>query len=320
MNGGARSLAVGVLLLTAGVRSAHADDDVVSAHLAWTAAASCLSRAALEERVSARLGRDAFVARDRAGALVAGSLRRTRDGWVAVLQLRRRDGAIVGTRELHVPGPDCAALDEPLTLVLALLVDLPQSDVRLQLPEPPARASRWAVSVETGAAASVGPTPSLAPGLRAAIGVVAPGLPRLELAGAIFAATQTEPGPAGVEVDARQVGVAACTPTVETGRLWLRGCLGVDMVALRGRGFGFARNHVKDRVLFAPAARGALGWTLVGPLSAAATIDMNVPLARPTFYASTNGGTARRELHEPAAVGVVGSLGLSLAMPTGSSR
>src|SRR5687767_7320670 len=75
------------------------------------AGAGCMDGAALARAVEAQLERRVF---DEAGAevVVVGAARRTEDGWVAELALRRMDGTAIGTRELRTPAAECAALDE----------------------------------------------------------------------------------------------------------------------------------------------------------------------------------------------------------------
>lgn len=94
----------------------------------------CLDAARLAAGVERRLARDVFAETDPVDVTVTARL--TRDGarFVAALTMTVERGEVAGTRTLVAERSDCRQLDDSLTLVTALLVDLPRRDIVLRLP------------------------------------------------------------------------------------------------------------------------------------------------------------------------------------------
>lgn len=60
-----------------------------------------------------------------ADLVVAGKIGRSeRDVWSASIEMRRADGASLGTRELATRSKSCSALDEPVALALGIMLDV----------------------------------------------------------------------------------------------------------------------------------------------------------------------------------------------------
>jgi hypothetical protein len=85
-------------------------------------AEGCLSAAALAERVELRVGRMLFVTAGEAGLFVDGYVEPAPAGagFVVALSLSQPDGKVLGRRELRFPDADCAAIDDPVALVIAV--------------------------------------------------------------------------------------------------------------------------------------------------------------------------------------------------------
>jgi hypothetical protein len=84
-------------------------------------AESCISAAALAQRVEARVGRALFVAIGEAGLFVDGYVSPDRDrGWHVTLELSEPGGKVLGRREMQFAGDDCSAIDEAVALVIAV--------------------------------------------------------------------------------------------------------------------------------------------------------------------------------------------------------
>lgn len=132
--------------------------------------ATCPSADALRAAVERLLGRAVFQADD-ADIQLDVAVVRGENGRGARLTLARRDGTLVGTRELSSESASCAALLEPLALVVALLIDLPRDHVSLTLPTPrPSPTDVTRVAPPPTAPPSPSAHPS-APTLDVAIGV-----------------------------------------------------------------------------------------------------------------------------------------------------
>jgi hypothetical protein len=89
----------------------------------------------LAAAVDARLGRAVFVAP--ADVIVDVVIAREGGAFVAQLAMIDRTGQSRGSRTLRRRGARCAALLDALSLVIALLVDLPVTDLELTLPDEP---------------------------------------------------------------------------------------------------------------------------------------------------------------------------------------
>ena len=85
---------------------------------------SCIATQALARSVEERLGRHVFVSAAEADVSVEGRIeKRSAGGWHSVITIRDGKGALLGTRELDRPDASCDAMNEPLALVIAVMID-----------------------------------------------------------------------------------------------------------------------------------------------------------------------------------------------------
>jgi hypothetical protein len=139
------ALRAAVLGLVLGAASARALDPVAPG-LNWVrlpGAESCISAHALAARVEERVGRVLFVTIAEAGLSVDGSVKRgAPDGWDVILDVSDPAGRVLGRRELHFAGDDCAVIDESVTLVIAVTLYPNTGLVDAGIPLDPDTASR----------------------------------------------------------------------------------------------------------------------------------------------------------------------------------
>lgn len=117
-----------VLLSSAAHAQQLSNDQRTTAALNWVrmpGAESCVSPQALARATEARMARRVFVSIADASLSIEGRIERVRapDGWRAVIRAARAAGE-VGSREVRVASPDCAAIDERVVVVVALLLDI----------------------------------------------------------------------------------------------------------------------------------------------------------------------------------------------------
>jgi hypothetical protein len=97
------------------------------ASLSWVrlpGAEDCIGAAELAALVEERIGRPVLQAPSRAETSIEGRVAADgEDGWLAVIDVADRRGALVGRRELRVRGEPCSALDRPASLIISLLID-----------------------------------------------------------------------------------------------------------------------------------------------------------------------------------------------------
>jgi hypothetical protein len=84
-------------------------------------AESCISAAALAQRVEARVGRMLFAAVGDAGLFVDGHVRpRAEQGWEVTLELSEPQGKVLGRRQMQFESGACSVIDEAVALVIAV--------------------------------------------------------------------------------------------------------------------------------------------------------------------------------------------------------
>jgi hypothetical protein len=84
-------------------------------------AESCISAAALAQRVETRVGRALFVAVGEAGLFVDGHVRPLPErGWHVTLELSDPGGKLLGRREMQFEADACSAIDDAVALVIAV--------------------------------------------------------------------------------------------------------------------------------------------------------------------------------------------------------
>ncbi|MBL8679873.1 MAG: hypothetical protein JNK05_11940 [Myxococcales bacterium] len=129
------------LVATKNAHAQSAQDAVPASSVAlnWVrmpGAESCSAPQTLARMVSARVGGAVFVAVNEADWAIEGRIERRGRAWVATLSAARMPGE-VGTRVIERVAPDCAAIDEQIITVIALLLDA--NRVRPQPPTQPAQ-------------------------------------------------------------------------------------------------------------------------------------------------------------------------------------
>jgi hypothetical protein len=84
-------------------------------------AEQCVSAAQLAAKVEARVGRVLFVTPYEAEVFVDGFVRKAASqGWDVTLDVSDPDGRVLGKRDMHFDGEDCAVIDDGVALVIAV--------------------------------------------------------------------------------------------------------------------------------------------------------------------------------------------------------
>lgn len=308
----------------------------VSVAFAYDAAPTCTSEAAVKRAVEARLARSVFVEQSADVSVeVKVEPRDEAGGWVANVTLRAQGGNWLGARELQTPSPRCSDLDEPLSLVLALMVDVPKDELppppetpvaapppaprilRVPAPQPPTPAPRaerrraFHGELGVGGVLGVGLLPDLALGFRGSILLRPPGFWPVELGALLYRRAQAQSAGGGSDFDAAGADIAVCPLQVDSGSLRGLACATQSLGRLNVSGYGFDENqeHSRFYALFGVRARLALGLTswLAGRVSA----NVEVPVTRDEFYFTNAEGERERVFRSAPLVGS-GELGMEL--------
>lgn len=308
--------------------------------LALEAPPECISERELSARVERILDRPFFVSRPEA-AVIARATLVSRDGtWSFTLELVTNDGAVIGRREARYAGGSCRSLDPSISVITAILVELPVVATVLRLAEaetsdpaddgpatdpvplpsstPPApspqaptgRAPAWEVRTAALAALSVGLLPDVAFGAGALFALVPDtDWPALVLEARWLApSTRLDEAGRGGTFWIADAHLGAC-PSWAIHVLRLGGCVTVGAGAIVADAIGLegARSGTLAPLLSARAAFEAR--LVLAPLDVRVTIGADVPLLRHEFVRDQ--GTDRQTLiHAPAPAALAISLGI----------
>lgn len=318
------SRGLGLLLgIAAPVRPAFSGERQLTAHLDWTAPTTqrCPTAAGTVRAVETRLNRTVFVQDSQADLFLTVALESKGATWLAKLTLLDADRKTLGTRELESNSHDCAALSDVLPVVIALLVDASQRDIRLDLPEPsysppvakplvlPSRPATLMSSHQPQASPMrlgwrvqgegfYGLLPEIAPGA-SVVGFVDPARRNLTLELWLGALSSTKSN-AEVRFSLIHAGAGLCP------NLWqhtVRGaiCGGIDAGRLQSLGQGFDVNQSNTTLHVDLRAMIKIDVPIVRPWFAHLGAGVLFPMIRQQFVGEVT-PQARTTLHRPALV------------------
>jgi hypothetical protein len=335
------ALASAFVILTCSSAS-YAQDAPVSAALSLEAERKeCVTEPALKRAVEARLEREVFVEPSGADMLVEVVIRNrpAAAGFISTITLRGNAGGWLGTREIESDDDDCAALGESLSLVLALMVDIPKDELpkprpelpaettkpaprRLRLPRsefrrtrpPPAPpASRKPVQFGAGVAAvaTVGVLPGIAPGVRAHVSVSPPEFWTTELGASLYRDSRSDMGKLGSTFGLMTADLSVCPLDFRATPWTVRGCALQTIGRIVARGYGFDANREESRFTYSFGV-GAQALAQVTELIALRFgITAQVPAVRDRFFYADSSGQSV-SIHRALPVIAIGELGIAL--------
>ncbi|MEM7604407.1 MAG: hypothetical protein AAF411_03550 [Myxococcota bacterium] len=310
--------------------SAIAAAQFATAHLQWEDdSPECPPASALMNGVETALARTVFTRAEEADLIVNGRFAREDDERVARFEVNRRDGERVGDREVR-SARGCAALAEPLSLVLALVLDVPRAEVAAEeVQEPlapePERASEapappsstpirlpalersrpiWG-EIDLGAGISAGMTPNPSAAFALAGGVRI-GWASIRASAFVTHRSTVRADDGGADLVLAGAGGAACLGRAK--RWSFDGCLEAHWRRAYGRGFGFnvARRTRGDYLLVGVGARWDVA--LVGPLRVFAYPRLLVATRRVRAVVVEPGGSEQLFRASPVALELLAGL------------
>lgn len=311
------------------------------ASLGWTrleGAEGCIGAGDLARAVEALLGKRAFVSAAESELSIEGRVApRAEGGFRASLEVADRDGQSLGRRDLDTSADDCRALDEPLRLAIALMVD-PEGALGAPSPpppEPPPPASPplesapqpspistpppaptpWRGDLALGATFGFGLLPSVAPGLVLSASLEPPWFVPLESVLSVYL-PQSIASPAGLEASLFTMrGEGYVCPLSHVGEtLGARACLGGELGLLSAEGAAVDDAEEGLRVQFGVGLRGRLGLRVAAPLGLYAAGSVAVRPLREGFATLDEAG-GQVELFRPSLVNGALELGAELRFP-----
>ncbi len=234
-------------------------------------------------------------------------------GWQADLGFTKSDGEALGDRSLQSKDAACAALTDPLSLVIALMVEDTEAQVTLHVPAPQPSPAAVANANRVSANLNVawGLLPNLGFGATAGFeATVADGWLPLRLDSTFWFPSSSEPAGPGGSFWAWQGGLGLC-PTVLAATVQGRVCGRVEAGAMRGQGSGLPRNETATKPYADVGVYAVLSFPLFSSLAGFVEIGVAAPWIRPRFvYYDPNGFPV--EVHRPHAVIPWGGIGIEL--------
>ncbi len=334
-----------MLLLASGSAAAEAGRTSSLSWLRMPGADSCIATQALARSVEERLGRHVFVSAAEADVSVEGRIekRGKGPGWHAVITVRDGKGALLGTRDVDRPDTSCETMSEPLTLIIAVMIDPDASlsgpppapappaapppvpapaPAPAPVPEPPApppppKKDPLRVEGGVGAILTSGLAPAFDPGVVFTGLLYPPGVP-VGLRGytVLLLPMDAEKDGARGSFDTLYLGGSLC-PTLRKKRIVGMLCAGGQLGGMRSHAETKGRGiEEKTLPLWNLAAEARVSFPVLPPLSVNAGVAGIVPLLRPTFqYTGAAPGAGQDNLHKVSPVAVSADVGIAFFFP-----
>lgn len=281
-----------------------------TACLAWNAATECPTSLETARAIEDVLGRRLFKGTS-CDLRVNASLRRDeRQNWEAELSFARKDGTALGTRTLQSPSPSCKSLKNPISLVVALMVEDTEAQATLRVPKEPEPLDRHTI-VFTNLAGSKGLLPTADLGTTLGMDFLAGSWFPSRVDTTVWMPESATPAGRGGHFWAWQAGLAACPTrgTVDS----VRGgfCIGTQAGVMHGRGLGLSPTDSATRAYVDLETRAIVSVPVWASLALTAYVGAAIPLLRPQFaYLDTSGASV--DVHRTSAVVLLAGLGLEL--------
>jgi len=264
-------------------------------------AESCIGEDALRRSVETLLQRRIFAPLEQTAVFIRGRVTRGAQRFQAELSLVVGDGSVVGERTLESETAECASLDQPLSLVVALAIDslraLPKSTLRLD--ERPNR--RWFGEVALAGSYERGllPAPRIGFGLDARLH--SPSLWPIELGvfGWPFPTTAQIPSGPGAEIVALGGRAGLCPWLAQGASVGLRLCVGAQAGRFVAKGVSVDISRSPSSWMIGVAGRLALWVPLGRRFALEPSVGAFFPFIRYRFTYTDESGQERSVYQEP---------------------
>ncbi|HEX2671413.1 MAG TPA: hypothetical protein VHM25_11105 [Polyangiaceae bacterium] len=298
--------------------------------LVWdggTVSPACDRSAELARNVAAYLGRDAF--EPNAPLSIRIGLRRSPDDRALIADISKvgEDGKVIGVRSVSAGG-SCETLDDPLTLVVALMLDAPPEEPApvapvptpepLTAPEPTehdplerdpdpeeTNTEPGFALISAGVGSSIGllPFPNYGPRLQIELkprrfwGISLSGL-------ALFGSHTDLPGSGSIDFRSILAGAALCPLDTLRDRYWLAACGGVEVAWIEAEGSGLSPHRRKTDWTLSPSLQLQAARQVAGPLLLGGLLGVSFPISRNRYVYRDIGGSSHLafEVASPALV------------------
>jgi hypothetical protein len=271
----------------------------------------------LETAVHETLGRSKPTSGRRCDVRIAGSLRAPEQGgWTISLHFTRQNGEVLGDRSLEIQDPACAAAKDPVSLVIALMVEGNVAEnIALHVRGSGARrdvvtSAETVRSMSAGASVSSGLLPTTAFGATMGFATGAIARVPLQLETTFWFPTEKAVrGPDG-EFSSWVAGLGLCPTLFVFRRLGVQGCLRLVGGVIRGVGLGLDERKTTTRPWASVEAAAPLLVRLSRQIALYASVGVAGAWLRPRFvYFDAQGVSVA--VHEPRAWVPVAGIGFA---------
>lgn len=323
----ARALAAACVVASVGL-GAEAAESPRTSSLAWVrlpGAESCIGARELEVAVEERLGRTVFVPPAQATVFIEGRVEPSASGpgFQGHLTLADDHRAVLGSRDLETSATSCRALDEQLTLVVALLIDPdgppakavapgplvtppPKITPRVDAPDRVDLARKpWRASLEVGPTFAVGLLPGAAVGLTFRAELTPPSFLPIEVGGTFWLDGRADQAGRGSVLSLAYGQLGLCPLDVVRSRTRVVACAALEIGSIRAAGYGFHTSESAAQLLALGALEGRIARRIVGPVDLGLGVGVTVPFDRARFYYLDAGGAPRELYRLPPIAGVL---------------
>jgi len=287
-----------------------------AAALGWfraPGAESCIGARALAEAVEARLGGAALAPASRADVSIEGIVDPAdgEPGWRVSITVADGAGKVLGTRKLSHAGTDCRAIDEEVSLTIALLIDPdamlspPAASSERKKPRPPAAEAQevaiwrelasapapvkrvpvpWHAAFLAGPVVSFGALPKVGVGAQIRGLFTPPRFLSFQIGGSVWAPATVSFGPEGTSFFMALGTLSACPLAGLARGFRYAACAGLEVGGIRASGFGFPLAGERERLHVGGVLEGRVVRMLKAPFALSMGFGLSVPFVRNRFY------------------------------------
>jgi hypothetical protein len=238
--------------------------------------------------------------------------------WQADLSFTKGNGEALGDRKLRSQAPGCAALKDPVSLVIALMVEAKDSGATLEVPSP-VPATDPGAAMAAGFVLSSGLLPSTGLGARVDVGWrFARWLP-IQFDSTFWFPHSTILAGRGGEFWAWTAGAGVCPTVLASAYVAGTVCAGVEAGIIHGTGIGFPYVGSPTRPYGDVEVHARLSFPLWRPLAGFVQFGVAVPWVRPRFVYLDESDTSV-EVYRPGAVVLFGGIGIEMLGDKGARQ
>jgi hypothetical protein len=230
--------------------------------------------------------------------------------WQADLSFARSNGEALGDRRLLSQASSCAALKDPVSLVIALMVEARETETTMRLPAP-SSSTQHGATMATSFSLSSGLLPNVGFGATIDVGWNLGRWLPLHVDSTFWFPNAAVLAGQGGEFWAWAAGAGACPTLVTAANIAGTVCVGAQAGVIHGTGVGLQHTGSPTKPYGDAEARARVSFPRSGPLGVFVQLGVAVPFLRPRFV-YLDASSAPVEVYRPQAMILFGGIGMEL--------